>query len=79
VPVAIRVSRSDRLDDGEEPDVIRTYDDAVWAANTTSTLRLRWYERRARRLCGEGRLDRDGHVRWAASMAVLRRRHAAKR
>jgi hypothetical protein len=58
--------------------VIRTYDDAMWAANTTSTLRLRLFERRARRLSGEGRLEARDHVRWAAALAVLRRRHVAK-
>lgn len=57
--------------------MIRTYDDAIWAASTMSTLRLRWYERRARRLADEGRLDARGHVRWAAAIAVLRRRHVA--
>jgi hypothetical protein len=59
--------------------MIRTYDDAIWAAQTTSTLRLRWLERRARRLSQEGRLDAEGHVRWAAALTVLRGRHATKR
>jgi hypothetical protein len=59
--------------------VIRTYDDAMWAAKTTSTLRLRLFERRARRLNDEGRLDAEGQVRWAAALAVLRGRDAGKR
>jgi hypothetical protein len=58
--------------------MIRTYDDAVWAAQMTSTLRLRWLERRARRLSQEGRLNAAGHVRWAAARTVLRDRHALK-
>jgi hypothetical protein len=58
--------------------MIRTYDEAVWDAQLTSTLRLRWLERRARRRAQEGRLDADGHVRWAAALAVLRDRNATK-
>ena len=57
--------------------MIRTYDEAMWDAHLTSTLRLRWLERRARRMAQEGRLDSNGHVRWAATLAGLRARDGA--
>lgn len=56
--------------------MIRTYDEAVWDAHLTSTLRLRWLERRARRMAARGKLDARGHTRWAATLAVLRSRDA---
>jgi len=59
--------------------MIRTYDEAMWDARLTSTLRLRWLERRARRMAQEGRLDSTGHVRWAATLTVLRDRDATRR
>ena len=59
--------------------MIRTYDEAMWDARLTSTLRLRWLERRARRMAQEGRLDSTGHVRWAATLVVLRDRDATRR
>ena len=57
--------------------MIRTYDEAMWDAQLTSTLRLRWLERRARRMAQEGRLDSSGHVRWAARLGVVRDRDGA--
>jgi acyl-CoA thioesterase FadM len=59
--------------------MIRTYDEAMWDARLTSTLRLRRLERRARRMAQEGRLDSSGHVRWAAALTVLRDRDATRR
>jgi hypothetical protein len=59
--------------------LIRTYDEAMWDARLSTTLRLRFAERRARRAARAGTLDSAGHMRWAAIVAVLRDRNALKR
>jgi hypothetical protein len=59
--------------------MIRTYDEAMWDARLSTTLKLRWAERRARRQARAGTLDSAGHRRWAATIAVLRDRDALKR
>ncbi|HLM65492.1 MAG TPA: hypothetical protein VK306_14430 [Acidimicrobiales bacterium] len=59
--------------------MIRTYDEAMWDARLSTTLRLRWAEWRARRQARAGTLDSDGQMRWAATIAELRDRNVFKR